>query len=102
MVYELRKVGTRTPVRRSQLEAPALAMAVGRLLLQRPGLSLAPGQYAGKDHEHRHHGGGNQYRIDRHNDLLLIPLSMAILTRRSLIRIKLLEDGRKSISIPPN
>jgi hypothetical protein len=47
-------------------------MAVSRLRLQGPGLSLAPGQHSGKDHEHHQHGGRNQYRVDRHDKLLLI------------------------------
>jgi hypothetical protein len=39
--------------------------------LQLPGLPIAPGQHNGEDHEHRDHGGGNQHRINWHNDLLL-------------------------------
>jgi hypothetical protein len=77
-------------VARQRSEAATLSPTVNRLLLRRLGLTLAPGEHRGKDHEHRHHSHRNQHRIDRHSYLLLISSkNYANAKESSLIPIKL-------------
>jgi hypothetical protein len=83
-------------------EAAMLSTVAPRLIAEWPRLTPAPSQNTGKNCEHCDDYGGNQYRIDRHNYLLLIRPTMSKLTRRSLMSIKLPVNGQHSISTPPN